>query len=161
MITDEYIDYIRTVRRYSPRTQDIYRDTLDSFSAFSLDGSEASDEALLAALTPTAIRNYEVHLLDEKQEDPRTVNLHLSVLSGFCKFLVRKGLIPSNPVRLVSRPKTAKRLPVFYREESMKEYFSETDRYADEEALATLQALVAAKPDDKSPSSGMSGVCAA
>ena len=149
MITDEYIDYIRTVRRYSLRTQEIYRDTLDGFTAFSLEGSEASDEALLATLTPTAIRNYEVHLLDEKQEDPRTVNLHLSVLSGFCKFLVRKGLIPSNPVRLVSRPKTAKRLPVFYREESMKEYFAETDRYADEASLATLQALVAASPEDK------------
>ena len=35
-------------------------------------------------MTTTGIRNYEVYLLDEKQS-ARTVNLHLSVLSGYCR----------------------------------------------------------------------------
>jgi integrase/recombinase XerC len=54
------------------------------------------------------------------------VSLHLSVLSGFCKFLMKQGVLESNPVRLVSRPKQEKRLPVFYREESMQDYFERT-----------------------------------
>ena len=126
MLTDEFIDYIRTVRRYSSRTQAIYREVLDGFATQALEG-EATDEALLAALKPSVIRNYEVFLLDERKEDPRTVNLHLSVLSSFCKYLIHRELITSNPVRLISRPKTSKRLPVFYREESMKKYFEDTD----------------------------------
>ena len=146
MLTADYIDYLRTVRRYSPRTQDIYAAVLDSFAAFALEG-DATDETLLAALTPTTLRNYEVHLLDERQEDPKTVNLHLSVLSGFCKFLLRKGLIPSNPVRLISRPKTAKRLPAFYREESMQSYFEDTARVIDEKMLTFQRALPASDPD--------------
>ena len=73
-----------------------------------------------------AIRNYEVYLLDEKGESAKTVSLHLSVLSGFCKFLMKQGLLESNPVRLVSRPKQEKRLPVFYREDAMREYFEKT-----------------------------------
>ena len=142
MITEEYIDHLRTVRRYSPRTQDIYGAVLDEFFAFATEG-ESDDAALLAALTPTAIRNYEVHLLDDRGQDARTVNLHLSVLSGFCSYLVRQKRLPSNPVRLISRPKMAQRLPVFYREEAMQTYFTDTDRYVDEKALEELQELLA------------------
>ena len=72
------------------------------------------------------VRSYEVYLMDEKKESAKTVNLHLSVLSGFCKFLMKQGMLESNPVRLVSRPKQEKRLPVFYREESMQDYFERT-----------------------------------
>lgn len=64
--------------------------------------------------------------MDEKGESAKTVSLHLSVLSGFCKFLMKEGVLESNPVRLVSRPKQEKRLPVFYREEAMQEYFERT-----------------------------------
>ena len=64
--------------------------------------------------------------MDEKGEGAKTVNLHLSVLSGFCRFLMKEGVLSSNPVRLVSRPKQEKRLPVFFREDSMKEYFERT-----------------------------------
>ncbi|MBQ9659979.1 MAG: tyrosine-type recombinase/integrase [Bacteroidales bacterium] len=72
------------------------------------------------------VRSYEVHLLDEKGESAKTVGLHLSVLSGFCKFLMKQGLLECNPVRLVSRPKQEKRLPVFYREDAMRDYFEQT-----------------------------------
>ena len=140
MLATDYIDYLRTVRRYSPRTQDIYAAVLSAFAAFALE-SDATDEALLAALTPTTLRNYEVHLLDERGEDPRTVGLHLSVLSGFCKFLMRKGLLSANPMRLISRPKTAKRLPAFYREESMRDYFAATEKDADADALDFQRSL--------------------
>ena len=147
MITDDYIEYVRTVRRYSPRTLAIYHEVLERFRAFALDGEAPEDDrALLNALTPTVIRNYEVFLLDEKKLDPRSVNLHLSVLSGFCKYLIHRGLIPSNPVRLISRPKTSKRLPEFYREEAMRTYFQETEHYADKEALEQLLALPPSDP---------------
>ena len=47
----------------------------------------------------------------------------------------------SNPVNLVPRPKIEKRLPVFYRNESMEEYFKVTEQYASDEYLeAFLQA---------------------
>ena len=147
MLTDEYIEYIRTVRRYSPRTQAIYREVLEGFAAQALEG-EVTDEALMAALKPVVIRNYEVYLLDERKEDPRTVNLHLSVLSGFCRYLIHRELIPSNPVRLISRPKTSKRLPVFYREEAMKKYFQDTEHDVTQVALDDLRQLCEHNPAD-------------
>ncbi len=130
-MTDEYITYVKEVRRYSPRTCELYSDILKEFSEF-------CDREILESLTPSMIRSYEVYLLDSRKEDPRTVNLHLSVLSGFCKFLMKNGHLKSNPARVVSRPKVEKRLPVFYREESMKEYFDRTEHDASEETLSLI-----------------------
>lgn len=134
MQIEEYITYIRGVRRYSPRTIEIYSKILEEFGSFS-DGN----------LTPNGIRNYEVHLLDEKGESARTAGLHLSVISGYCKYLMKKGELAANPVRLVHRPKEEKRLPVFYREDAMREYLQNTECNADKEALEFLLSL---PPDD-------------
>lgn len=120
------------MRRYSPRTQEIYRSVLQEFESHS--GGE---------LNPTAIRNYEVHLLDGKGESPRTVGLQLSVLSGYCRWLMRQGGLESNPVRLVIRPAMEKRLPAFYREGSMKEYFSSSEPDASADGLEFLLSLPA------------------
>ncbi len=180
-----YLAYLSSVRRYSPRTVEIYRGVLEDFLSFTtrhgelgghgsagqtladaapaatapgnpatlgmVRGGTASEAQrwgpkdvsggslpLSEALTVQQVRSYEVYLMDERGEGARTVSLHMSVLSGFCKYLMRQGVLESNPVRLVARPKQEKRLPVFYRDESMKAYFEQTKgvleygKYADQ-----------------------------
>ena len=122
---DSYIGYITSVRRYSPRTQQIYRDVLEQFASF----SGISDFSTVSA---SDVRGYELFLLDDKALDARTVNLHLSVLSGFFRYLMRQGVLESNPCRTVSRPKTGKRLADFYRQEALEEYFNATQTYMTE-----------------------------
>ena len=136
MLLEEYITYVSQVRRYSPRTCELYSEILGEFLSFSGVSSEGD---VLDSLTPSVIRSYEVHLMGKLGDDPRTVNLHLSVLSGFCKYLMKVGKLKSNPARLVSRPKMEKRLPVFYREDSMREYFERTACDASEENLELIQ----------------------
>ncbi len=156
---ERYLTYLSSVRRYSPRTVEIYRGVLEEFLSFSTRHGElpletscsagplpsddgplpltmprvarfpeavADAASLKEILTVQQVRSYEVWLMDEKGEGARTVNLHMSVLSGFCKYLMRQGVLESNPVRLVARPKQEKRLPVFYRDESMRAYFEQT-----------------------------------
>ena len=132
---DRYIAYIRDVRRYSPRTQDLYADALTSFIEWC--GGELD-------LIPSRIREYEAHLIGSGYK-PRTVHLHLSALSGYCNWLIKEGKMTSNPVRGVKRPKMEKRLPEYYRESSMDEYLKETAHAAGEEELTLLQSL---KPDE-------------
>ena len=122
---DKYIGYIASVRRYSARTQQIYRDVLEQFAAF----TGISD---FSKVTPNEVRGYEIHILDDKGLDARTVNLHLSVLSGFFRYLMKEGVLKANPCRTVSRPKTGKRLADFYRQEAMEEYFASTQTYVTE-----------------------------
>ena len=122
---DSYIDYIASVRRYSPRTQQIYRDVLEQFAS-------SCDITDFSSVNASHVRGYEMYLLDEKGLDARTVNLHLSVLSGFFRYLMHEGILESNPCRTVSRPKTGKRLADFYRQDAMEEYFKATQTYVTE-----------------------------
>lgn len=139
-LIDSYIQYVSAIRRYSPRTQSIYSDVLGEYAGYSLEAPD-DPEALAASLVPTFLRNYEVHLMEDRKLGSRTVNLHLSVLSGFCRYLMTQGRLKSNPVRLVTRPKTEKRLPEFYRDEAMEKYFSETAHAASEDELELLRTL--------------------
>lgn len=147
-LIDRYLRYISSVRRYSPRTQDGYRDVLSEFESYTLEQS-GGDTDLAQFLVPSFIRSYEVHLLEEKGLGARSVNLHLSVLSGFCRFLMTEGVLKSNPVRLVTRPKTEKRLPEFYRDESMEGYFAATAHSASRDELDLLRTFGAGASGSK------------
>lgn len=125
-IFDKYISYIRDVRRYSERTVSIYSDVLDNYVRVTHGGADVTDDELLASLNPSEIRSYEVNMLDAGLS-PRTVGMHLSALSGFCRFLVSKELLKSNPVKLVPKPKQQKRLPSYFRKEALDGYFNMTD----------------------------------
>lgn len=114
---DKFLTYIGSLRRYSPRTCEIYKDVLGEFFSYAGTGD------VVETLSYQIIRGYEVYLLYTRKESARTVNLHLSVLSSFCKFLMKEGKLQNNPVHLVTRPKQDKMLPLFYRDESMDEYF--------------------------------------
>ena len=136
-IVSKYLSYVRNIRRYSQRTVEIYESVLGDFVPFACEGdTKPSDKHIVESLIPSIIRSYEVHLLDaDPPKTPRTVNLHLSVLSGFCKFLIKEGHLKSNPVKLVPRPKVESRLPVFYKKEGMDEYFQQTKWFASSEEL--------------------------
>ena len=124
---EKYLVYVRNVRRYSDRTVDIYESVLLSFYEHKTD--------YILPLNASEIREYVASCLDDRKYDPKTVNLHLSVLSGYCRFLMKEGFIQSNPVRLVPRPKVEKRLPAFYKAEAMRKYFESTEYYVSEDTL--------------------------
>lgn len=146
---DRYIRYVRDVRRYSARTVAIYEDVLRDYvrETFGED-AEVSDSELAESLNKSEIRRYEVALLDGRGLLPKTVNLHLSALSGFCRFLVKEGMLNSNPVSLVPKPKVEKRLPAFYRSDAMERYFTTTGIYASREFLDIFKGC-AYSPDGK------------
>ena len=62
------------------------------------------------------------------------MNLRLSALSSYCRWLVRRGALADNPVSKVYRPKQQKKLPAFYTEEVMDGYIAK--REAEEAAGA-------------------------
>ena len=139
-LTDRYVRYIRDVRRYSDRTVAIYEKVLDNYIIVTFSTEDVSDDDLVRSLNHSEIRSYEVHLLDREGLSAKTVNLHLSVLSGFCRFLIMEGHIQSNPVRLVRKPKLEKRLPEFYSDEALSDYFMITQMYASPENLHSFLA---------------------
>ena len=138
-LIDKYLTYVIAVRRYSRKTVEVYRNVLQSFYAFTLPDKVLDDTNLLSPLNQSEIRQYIASRMKKSEFGPRTANQHLSVLSGFCRFLVQEGVMKSNPARLVNRPKVDQRLPVFYKGESMKKYFELTEVYVSSESLAAFK----------------------
>lgn len=116
---EEFIDYLKVNRRYSPRTQILYREYIGEFYEFVAPGSE---DDFLSSLKPNVIRGFIAQGLDSGLS-PRTMNLKLSAISSFCSYLMRKGKIDSNPVKKVYRPKQSKKLPEFYVQSAMENYY--------------------------------------
>lgn len=138
-LIDDYILYISAARRYAPRTVEIYRDILERYMAF------CSPADYKNALRTDMIRTYEVMLVESQSIKSATVSLHMSVLSGFCRRLVSKGILEANPVRMVPRPKEEKRLPQFFRKEGMDTYFKSTQVFGSK----TVMQMLSGKPGDK------------
>ena len=141
MLIDNYICHLRSVRRYSNRTVDIYRHAIEDFvTMLTSERGDLSDDELVSMLIPTIVRSYEVYLLDSKPpKSAKTVGLHLSALSGFCKYLMKEGKLASNPVKLVTKPKVEKRLPHFFKKDSLDEYFSRTEYLVRQESLQVFE----------------------
>ena len=135
---DRYIAYLQDVRRYSPRTVTLYRDALTAFA-------EWVEGDLIGHLIPSRIREYEGYLIDAGMK-ARTVHLQMSALSGFCRFLVNKGVLASNPVKVVKRPKMEKRLPEYFTEGAMEGYLQESEHA---ESADELEVLLSSNPQTR------------
>ena len=140
----EFLDYISLQKRYSKRTATLYGEALEEFYTF-IYPEKNSPAALTKAevldvLQPNNLRGFVAHGL-ENGLTARTVNLKLSALSSFCSWLIKQGELASNPARKVARPKESRRLPEFYTEQSMENYFElkESD-FEGEEPMEHLRA---------------------
>ena len=126
---DKYLAYLSSVRRYSPLTTEAYSRVLSDFGTF-------TDGDIISGLDVRTLRLYERELIEARKEAPSSVNHSMSVLGGFCRYLVKSGVLKSNPVSLVARPRKSKRLPFFYREDSLSQYLGSTSYLIEErEAL--------------------------
>jgi integrase/recombinase XerC len=123
---DEFLKYLKVNRGYSPRTLANYADAVNKFYGWLYAGQECPDSEELEALTADNVRSFTASELD-RGVNPRTMNLKLSALSSYCKWLVRRGALKDNPVSRVYRPKQQKKLPVFYTEEVMDGYIAKRE----------------------------------
>ena len=125
MLQENFIRYLQAERRYSPRTVRLYDEAVSDFYAF------LEEEPSPEALTAPHVRSFIAHGLDTGLS-ARTMNLKLSALSTWANWLLRQGLLAGNPVSKVPRPKQEKRLPQFYTEKAVENYFDESRRRVEE-----------------------------
>ena len=134
LLADTYIQYLRLQKRYSVRTQELYADVLQRYYLYIYGAEDVSildefvakevangDFSLPELLAPGNIRGYLAKCMEDGLQ-ARTVNLHLSALSGYCRWLLLRGELENNPARIVARPKEKSRLPHFYGAEPLNEY---------------------------------------
>ena len=112
--TSNFLDYLKTEKRYSEHTLKSYHKDLVQFLEFSL--IETKDD--LIEVRPVNIRGWIVDLM-ENDFSARTVNRKLSTLRTFFKYLLKEGILQSSPIKTVNGPRISKPLPSFAKTEQL------------------------------------------
>jgi integrase/recombinase XerC len=63
----------------------------------------------------------------EANQSPRSINRRLSCLKTYFKFLRKRGLMTTDPMKKVVAPRTGKRLPVFLQESQLAALFTHVE----------------------------------
>ena len=110
-----FIQYLSEQKRYAARTSAIYKEALEAFLVFA---EYPQDGAGSETATPPIVRGYVAWMMEEGRS-PRTVQLHLSAISSYYRFLIKQGLCSANPATLLTRPKAERAIPDFYDREAI------------------------------------------
>lgn len=115
MWVEQYIQYLRYEKNYSSHTVFAYKRDLEQFLAFASDTFQLEHPSDIDA---DIIRAWMLALM-EKGDTARSVNRKLSSLRSYWRYLLRQGLVTSNPTQKVLTPKIKKALPSFLKEEEL------------------------------------------
>jgi integrase/recombinase XerC len=114
MSADSFLNYLRLERNYSDKTIDSYRNDLAQFEQFIKESPDYGSD--LESAGQEEIREWVVWMM-ENEYNANSVNRKLSALRSFYKFLLKRGIISTDPTRKISCLKKSKPLPYFLKEE--------------------------------------------
>jgi len=105
---ERFLTYLTAEKNASPHTVKNYRHEIEQFFAFlkeeGIDSWERVDRHVL--------RRY-LAWLKEQGYVKASIARRVSELRSFCRYLVREGILASNPISAISSPKVPKRLPEY------------------------------------------------
>ncbi len=110
MRIDEYIEYLRTVRRRGPGTLRQYRSVLREFSRF-----------------PLNERGFHEYLRSISTNSPRTQQMKLSVVKGYLEWLYERGRIKGKRFWVEAQYPKEKALPHYLTREELRRFFEVID----------------------------------
>ena len=117
-----FLTYLETQRRFSPRTVDTYRKSLNKFMEL------VGPDSPLESFSETQVKQFVWDLKIRQKLAPTSICEHLATLKSFGKYLVRSCILQSNPAGNVPMPKRPKRLVAFLGQKDLaEEKFPELD----------------------------------
>lgn len=115
----KFLDYLSFQKRFSAHTIAAYRNDLNSFS----DYVEVFFETIAIDEISRRMISSFIADLAESGISPRSINRKLSAIQSFFTYLIKEGLVDTNPAKNVQRPKTSSHLPSVMRSEQIDELF--------------------------------------
>ena len=121
----EFLQYLATVRRFSPLTVQNYRRDVTNFLEW-LDVPEADFDP--RRITVDDVREWIVHRTETKHLGAASMNRELSSLRSFFRYLHRTGRIDKEVMYRIHALKTSRRIPAFVPSTRMEGILDELDR---------------------------------
>src|ERR1700739_1011951 len=132
MFLERFIQYIQHEKRYSPHTVSAYQSDLEQFFHYLNHPEQTVSHP--SEITYQHIRGWMVHLMEDITAG--SVNRKIATLRKYFKFLLREGVISSNPASKVQSPKTKKQLPVVVEDEKLNAMLNSAEIFGDDFAGA-------------------------
>jgi integrase/recombinase XerC len=155
-LIDEFLNYLRFERHFSPHTAKCYAADLHQFCEFLAEnGGSSGTEAVggyhptaggngtavatvapprthaVAEVSLTAVETEDVQrflaFLNERSYSKSTTARKLATLRSFYKFCLRRSHVQANPLATIRTPKQDKRLPKFLEEEDVRKLLETPD----------------------------------
>jgi integrase/recombinase XerC len=122
-VKQRFLAYLQYEKRYSPHTVTATRIDLDQFfnylsQQYGIDDIRQADHPI--------IRSWLVELMGQGNS-ARTVARKIATLNSFYRFLMREGIVETNPMRKIVTPRSSRRLPHFVGQDAMRVLLDETD----------------------------------
>jgi integrase/recombinase XerC len=102
-----FYGYLEAERNVSPHTLAAYRSDLEQFRAFVV--RERGEGVGPGQIDHLLLRRYLALLHQNRKKS--SIGRKLAAIRAWCKYLVRTGVIATNPAELVSTPRQEKKLP--------------------------------------------------
>ena len=118
----EYLEDIKNIKRYSPNTVKSYTEDLNGFLNYCSESSKNE----LSGITEKFIKSF-LMSLNEKGLDTKTISRKLASIRGMFKYAYLQNYIETNPVILISNPKTKRKLPEVASTNSILEIYNLAD----------------------------------
>lgn len=109
---DDFISYLRKERNYSDYTETNYLIDLENYKDYLFKHRLSFKTIEYKNIIP-----YIKYLKEEKMLNASSINRHLSALRSFYNYLLLKGVVKSNPFKIVNSQKKEKRLPNYMKYE--------------------------------------------
>ena len=108
---EQFLQYIAERRRFSPRTVDTYRKSLEKFlSHLGYDASHIESAPALSAFSEMNVKAFVWDLKMKQKLAPTSICEHLAALKSFGKYLIKSKTLEKNPAENIPMPKRPKRL---------------------------------------------------
>ncbi len=126
-LINSYLEYIESIKRYSPQTVKAYRTDLNQFIEF----CNLRNKVTAIDLTERFIKKYLMQL-SETGLEKRSISRKLASVRGLLKYAFQNQIINSNPVAYIKNPRSNKKLPEVTTTESILRIYDLADEAEDE-----------------------------
>lgn len=127
---EQFLDYLRLERNYSPLTVESYGKDLKEFELFM---QKLDNHLSWESVDSDVIRKWMESMMD-KGNTATSINRRLSALRSFYRFALKRHLVDSDPVYSLRGPKNKRLLPAYMKEREMDEVLDNSmwkDNYGD------------------------------
>jgi integrase/recombinase XerC len=108
----DFRTYLEIERNVSKHTRNAYLKDVEDFHAFLQSRENWSTDKTLSDVSMETLRSYMAFLHGRKLKKV-SVNRKVSSLRAFYRYLMRKGIMRSNPAQFLQTPKIEKHMPAF------------------------------------------------